>query len=133
MIRFAALLVAASVLTLSAPSRADGVPIENRPAVTKKIKKKRIARKKVLSEKIVVVEEKEAPVPVVLAPALPLPAPVSVPIPVYIWVPGHWTRNPPMNTHVWVPGMYVRPPSSEEQQNLASRRVGQWIGIGRDY
>jgi YXWGXW repeat-containing protein len=133
MIRFAALLVAASVLALSAPSWADGVQIENRPAVTKKIKKKRIARKKVVSEKVVVVEEKEAPVPVVLAPALPSPAPVYVPIPVYIWVPGHWTRNPPMNTHVWVPGMYIRPPSSEEQQNLTSRRIGQWIGIGRDY
>ena len=107
MIRFAALLVAASVLALSVPSWADGVPIENRPAVTKKIKKKRIVRNEVVSEIYVVVEDKEAP-PVVLAPAYPPPA-APVYIPVYIWVPGHWTRNPPMNTHVWVPGMYIRP------------------------
>jgi len=131
MIRFAALLVAASVLALSVPSWADGVPIENRPAVTKKIKKKRTVRKKVVSEEYVVVEEKVAP-PVVLAPAYPPPA-APVYIPVYIWVPGHWIRNPPMNTHVWVPGMYIRPPSPEEPQSLASRRIGQWIGIGRDY
>ena len=38
-----------------------------------------------------------------------------------------------MNTHVWVPGMYIRPPSPEEQQRLALRRIGQWtVGIGRD-
>ena len=73
MIRFAALLVAASVLAPSVPSWADGVPIEKRPAVTKKVKKKRTVRKKVVSEKKVVVEEKEAP-PVVLAPASPPPA-----------------------------------------------------------
>ena len=51
MIRFAALLVAASVLALSVPSWADGVPIEKRPAVTKKIKKKRTVRNEVVSEK----------------------------------------------------------------------------------
>ena len=95
MIRFAALLVAASVLVLNGPSWADGVP------------------------------------PVVLAPAYPPPA-EPVYIPVYIWVPGHWIRNPPMNTHVWVPGMYIRPPSPEEQQRLASRPIGQWFGIGGD-
>ena len=40
MIRFAALLVAVSVLAVSIPAVADGVPREKRPAVTKKIKKK---------------------------------------------------------------------------------------------
>jgi hypothetical protein len=128
MIRFAALLVAASVLALSVPSWADGIPVENRPAVTKKIKKKRTVRRKVVIEKNVVVEENEAP-PVVLAPPPPPPPPTP---PVYVWVPGHWTRNPPMNTHVWVPAMYIRPLSPEEQQSLASQRIRQWIGIGRD-
>ena len=58
MIRFAALLVAASVLVLNVPSWADSVPIENRPAVTKKIKKKRIVRNEAVSEIYVVVEKK---------------------------------------------------------------------------
>ena len=129
MIRFTALLVAASVVALSVPSRADGVPIEKRPAATKKIKKKRIVRRKVVIEKRVVVEENAALPPVVLAPAPPPPPPVPA---VYVWVPGHWTRNWPMNTHVWVPGMYIRPPSPEEQQRLASRPIGQWFGIGGD-
>jgi hypothetical protein len=106
MIRFAALLVAASVLALSVPSWADGTSVEKRPVVTKKIKKKRTVRKKVVIEKTVVVEEKGAPPPIVLAPAAPLPA-----MPVYVWVPGHWTRSASMDMHVWVPAMYMLPPS----------------------
>jgi hypothetical protein len=125
MIRFAALLVAGSVLAASVPAAADGVPREKRPVITKSIKKNRIVRKKVVVEETVVVEEKEAP-PVVAAPA-PLPA-----TPAYLWVPGHWTWNSPMNMHVWVPGMYVLPPSPAEEQTLALWRIGKWIGLGRD-
>jgi WXXGXW repeat (2 copies) len=124
MIRFAALLVAASVLAVSLPAQADGVPLEKRSTVTKKIKKKRIVRKKVVIEKKIVVEEAA---PVIAAPASPLP-----PTPVYVWVPGHWTWNAPMNTHVWVPGMYILPPLPEEEQSLALWRVGKWMGIGRE-
>jgi hypothetical protein len=125
MIRFAALLVAASVLAVSVPSLADGIPIENRPTLTKKIKKKKIVRKKTVIEKRIVVEEKQAAPPVV-PPSPPPPA-----TPVFVWVPGHWTWNAPMNMHVWVPGMYIRPPSPEEERSLALRRIGKWIGIDR--
>jgi len=126
MIRFAALLVAASVLAVSLPAQADGVPLEKRPTVTKKIKKKRIVRKKVVIERKIVVEKREAP-PVVVTPVPPPPA-----TPAYVWMPGHWTWNTPMNMHVWVPGMYVWPTSPAEEQSLALWRLGKWIGIGRD-
>ncbi|MGD9616266.1 MAG: hypothetical protein AB7H90_13125 [Alphaproteobacteria bacterium] len=125
MIRVAALLVAASVFAVSIPAAADGIPREKRPIVTKKIKKKKIVRKRIVIEKKVVVEQKEAAPPVVAAPP-------TLPPPVFVWVPGHWTWNSPMNMHVWVPGMYVRPPSPAEEQNLALWRIGKWIGIGRD-
>jgi hypothetical protein len=124
MIRFAALLVAGSVLAASVPSLADGIPREKRPVITKNIKKNRIVRKKVVVEEKIVVEKKEAP-PVVAAPA---PPPAT---PAYLWMPGHWTWNSPMNMHVWVPGMYVLPPSPAEEQTLALWRIGKWIGIGR--
>jgi hypothetical protein len=125
MIRFAALLVAASVLAVSLPAQADGVPLEKRSTVTKKIKRKRIVRKKVVIERKIVVEKKE--MLVVVAPAPPPPA-----TPAYVWMPGHWTWNAPMNTHVWVPAMYVWPTSPAEEQSLALWRLGKWIGIGRD-
>jgi WXXGXW repeat (2 copies) len=125
MIRFAALLVAASVLAVSVPSLANGIPLEKRPTVTKEIKKKRAVRKSVVIEERIVVEEKQAAPPVV--PLSP-PPPAT---PVFVWVPGHWTWNAPMSMHVWVPGMYIRPPSPEEERSLALRRIGEWIGIGR--
>jgi len=106
MVRFAALLVAVSVLAGSVPAAADGIPREKRPVVTKKIKKNKAVRKKVVTEESVVVEQKETP-PIVLAPAPP-PSPIPV-TPVYVWAPGHWTWNSPMAMHVWVPGMYTRP------------------------
>jgi hypothetical protein len=125
MIRFAALLVAASVLAVSIPAAADGIPREMRPAVTKKVKKTRIIRKKVVVERPVVVERKEeAPPPVVAMPAPPRPG--------YIWMPGRWTWNAPMNTHVWVPGMYVWPTPPADSHSLALWRIGKWIGPGRD-
>ncbi len=106
MIRFAALLVAISVLAASIPAVADGIPREKRPVVTKKIKKNRAVRRKVVTEEKVVVEQKEAP-PVVLAP---VPAPPPIPAtPIYVWEPGHWTWSSPMAMNVWVPGMYLRP------------------------
>ena len=126
MIRVAALLVAGAVLAAGVPAAADGISREKRPVITKKIKKSRIVRRRLVTEKTVVVEQKPAP-PVVLVPAPPPP-----PTPVYVWLPGHWTWNSPMSMHVWVPGMYIRPPSPEEEQNLALRRIGQWFGIGRD-
>jgi hypothetical protein len=125
MLRVAALLVALSVLAVSIPAAADGVPREKRPVITKKIKKHRIVRRKVAVEKKIVIEKTEAP-PIVAAPP-PIPA-----TPLYVWAPGHWTWNSPMNMHVWVPGMYIRPPSPENEQNLALRRISQWIGVGRD-
>jgi hypothetical protein len=125
MIRFAALLVAASVLAVSLPAQADGIPLEKRPTMTKKIKKKRIVRKKVVIEKKIVVEKREAP-PLAIMPTPPSPPPA------YVWMPGHWTWNAPMNMHVWVPGMYVWPTSPAEEQSLALWRLGKWIGIGRD-
>lgn len=127
MLRVAALLVALSVLAVSIPAAADGVPREKRPVITKKIKKHRIVRRKVPVEKKVIVET-EAP-PIVAAP---VPQQPIAPTPVYVWAPGHWTWNSPMNMHVWVPGMYIRPLSPEDEQNLALRRIGQWIGVGRD-
>ncbi len=128
MLRIAALLVAASVLALSVPAAADGVPLEKRPAATKKINKKRkIVRRKTVIEKEVVVEKKQAPPPVVVAPQAPPPPAV-----VYVWAPGHWTWNAPMNSYVWVPGMYIRPPSPTDGQALALWRLGKWIGFGRD-
>ena len=126
MIRFAALLVAASVLAASLPAQADGVPLEKRSTVTRKVKKKRVVRRKLVTEKKIVVEKKEAP-PVVVAPVPPPP-----PAPAYVWMAGHWTWNAPMNTHVWVPGMYVWPTSPAEEQSLALWRLGKWIGISRD-
>jgi hypothetical protein len=125
MIRFAALLVAAAVFAVSVPSLADGIPREKRPAATKEVKKKKIVRKRVVIEKRIVVEEKQAAPPVVP------PSPPPLATPVFVWVPGHWTWNAPMNMHVWVPGMYIRPPSPEEERSLALRRIGEWIGIGR--
>jgi hypothetical protein len=128
MIRVAALLVAASVFAVGVPAAADGVPREKRPVATKKIeKKKRTVRERTVIEKKVVVEKKEKPAPVIAAP--PPPPPV---VPVYVWAPGHWTWNSPMNMHVWVPGNYILPPSPAEEQNLALWRIGKWIGIGRD-
>jgi WXXGXW repeat (2 copies) len=125
MIRFAALLVAASVLAVSVPAFADGIPIEKRPTVTKKIKKKkRIVRKRVVIEKKIAIEEKEAPPPVVVAP--PPPPPPAV------WMPGRWTWNAPMNTHVWVPGMYVWPTPPADEPSLAAWRIGKWMGFGRE-
>jgi len=126
MIRFAALLVAASVLAVSVPAWADGVTREKHPTITKKIKKKRIVRKKVVIEEEVIVEKRVAP-PIVIAPASPPPMALT-----YVWMPGHWTWNAPMNTHLWVPAMYVWPTSPAEEQSLASWRLGKWIGIGRD-
>lgn len=131
MVRFAALLVAASVLAVSVPAAADGIPIEKRPQATKKIvtkkirKKRRIVRKEVTVEKTTVVERREA-VPVAVAPAPPLP-PTG-----YVWAPGHWTWDVTMNTHVWVPGMYVWPTPLADAQSLAMWRVGKWLGFGRE-
>jgi hypothetical protein len=123
MIRFAALLVAASVLAAGMPAAADGIPIEKRPTMTQKIKKKRIVRRRVVIEKKTVVEKKAPPV-VVAAPPPPPPAAV--------WMPGHWTWNAPMSTHVWVPGMYVWPTPVADEQSLAQWRIGKWLGFGRD-
>ena len=126
MIRFAALLVAASVLALGVPAAADGVPREKRPTVTKEIKKKRIVRDRVVIEETIIVEEKLPEPPVIVAPPPPPPA-----TPVYVWMPGRWTWNSPMNMHVWVPGMYVLPQSLAEAEILALWRLGKWIGIDR--
>jgi hypothetical protein len=93
--------------------------------ITKKIKKK-IVRKKVVIEEKVVVEEKEAP------PMIAAPVPPPIAAPAYVWMPGRWTWNSPMNMHVWVPGMYILPPSPAEEQTLALWRIGKWIGIGRN-
>ena len=106
MIRFAALLVAASVLAVSIPAAADGVPREKRPVVTKKIKKHRVVGRKVAIEKKVIVEKQRRRRSSLAPAAAPAACPAT---PVYIWAPGHWTWNSPMNMHVWVPGMYIRP------------------------
>src|SRR4051794_21702277 len=123
MVRFAALLVAASVLAAGLPAAADGIPIEKRPTVTKK--KKRIVRKRVVIEKKVVVDEAAAPPPVIVAPPPP-------PSPPAVWMPGGWTWSAPMSTHIWVPGMYVWPPPTADEQSLAQWRTGKWLGFGRE-
>jgi hypothetical protein len=128
MVRFAALLVAASVLAVSLPVAADGIPREKRPVVIKKVKKKKIVRKKIVTERKVIVETNEASPPAIIAAPPSLPPPM----PVYEWAPGYWAWNAPMNTHVWVPGMYIAPSSPAEEQNLALWRIGKWIGIGRE-
>jgi hypothetical protein len=107
MIRFAALLVAASMLAVSIPAAADGIPRKKRPVVTKEIKEEDPIRGRVVIERETVVEEKQVPPPVVAASPSPLPLP-ALPPPVFVWMPGHWTWNAPINMHVWVPGMYIR-------------------------
>jgi hypothetical protein len=126
MIRIAALLVAGAVFAASVPAGADGIPVEKPHAAIKKIKKKRHVRKRVVIEK-----KKAEPPPVAAAPAPPPPPPP--PPPNLVWVPGHWTWNPPMSMHVWVPGMYIPAPTREQERSLALRRMQEWIGIGRRY
>jgi hypothetical protein len=137
MFRVAALLVAASMLALSMPAAADGIPREKRPVATKKIKKKRIVSRETVTEEEVIVQERAAPPPVVIAPPPPplvvAPPPLPPPPPVgYVWMPGRWTWNEPMTAHVWVPGMYVWPTPAADAPSLAMWRQNKWFGIGRE-
>lgn len=123
--RLGALLVAGVVLIAAAPVFGDGVPVEKRPTVTKKIKKKRPVR-----PKTVTIEDTVPPV--VAAPAAVAPPPQAPPAPpALVWVPGRWVWNSPMNMYAWAPAMYLPPPTPEQSSALALQRVGRWIGIGR--
>ena len=122
--RLGALLVAGVVLIAAAPVFGDGVPVEKRPTVTKKFKKKRPVRRH-----IVTIEEM-AP-PVVAGPVALAPPPQPQPAPALVWVPGRWVWNSPMNMYAWAPAMYLPAPTPEQSSALMLQRVSRWIGIDR--
>ena len=122
--RLGALLVAGAVLIAAAPVFADGVPVEKRPTVTKKFKKKRPIRRPTVT-----IEETVPPV--VAAPVAIMPPPPPPAAQALVWVPGRWVWNSPMNMYAWAPAMYLPPPTPEQSSALPLQRVGRWIGIDR--